>query len=319
MNSAIGIDLGGTNLKSGILLQNGELLHRSYAPAEADKGPAKVIQNIISSIDQLLDKQEASDLVGIGIGSPGQVDFESGIVKEPPNLTGWHSEKLGEIIYKQFGKSTFVDNDANVAALAASVFGAGKKSKYFALITLGTGVGGGIILNNKIYHGVSGCAGEFGHICIKYDGPRCKCGQLGCIERYIGAQWIVERAISYLPDYQDSELNMYKKNQSLSVKIISTFANNGDSLCKRVIEETGSYLGIAIGTLVNLLNLDLILVGGGISNAGPILFKTIRKSFKKYSLPVSGSVVKIEKTSLGEHAGIVGAGQLVFENLAQSE
>ncbi len=316
MNSAIGIDLGGTNLKSGILLQNGELLHLCYTPTEADKGPEKVIQNIKSSIEQLLEKKEASGLVGIGIGSPGQVDFKSGVVNDPPNFKGWCSEKLGETIYQQFGRPTFIDNDANVAALAAGVFGAGKKSKCFALITLGTGVGGGIILNNKIYHGVSGYAGEFGHICIKYDGPLCKCGQPGCIERYIGAQWIVERAISYLPDYPGSELNMHKNNQSLSPKIISTFANNGDSLCKRVIEETGSYLGIAIGTLVNLLNLDLVLIGGGISNAGTILFKAIRKSFKKYSLSVSGSVVKIEKASLGEHAGIVGAGQLVFENLA---
>ncbi len=316
MTSVIGIDLGGTNLKSGILLHQGELLHLTYFPAEADKGPQKVIENIIFSIEQLLKKKEAYDIAGIGIGSPGQVDFKTGVVNDPPNFEGWCSEKLAEIINQRFRVPTFVDNDGNVAALAANVFGAGKKSQHFAVITLGTGVGCGIILNNKIYHGTTGAAGEFGHLCIKYDGPLCKCGQHGCVERYVGAQWIVKRAIDYLSSYANSELHRFENKVNISPKIISQLANQGDKLCGRVIEETGDFLGVALGSLVNLLNLDLILIGGGISNAGPLLFNAIRKSFKKFSLSISGSVVKIEKATLGESAGVVGAGQLVFENLA---
>jgi len=316
MCSAIGIDLGGTNLKSGILFGPGKMMHLDYSSADAKKGPQKVISNIKKSIGKLLKTEEAKDIVGIGIGSPGQVDYKNGIVHDPPNFPGWQSENLVQIFEEHFHLPTFVDNDANVAALAAREFGAGKKSKYFALITLGTGVGCGIILNNKIYHGATGAAGEFGHTVIKYDGPVCNCGQRGCIERFIGAQWIVERALNSLKSYPETKLHEFIKNQSVSPKIIAGLANKGDDLCKRIIADTGDFLGIALGSLINLLNLDLILIGGGVSNAGDILFDAIRKTIKKFSLSITGSIVRIEKASLGETAGVVGAGQLVFESLA---
>lgn len=316
MRSAIGIDLGGTNLKSGILLESGKMLHLDYSPADAKKGPQKVIENIRKSIEQLLKTDGDNDIIGIGIGSPGQVDYKNGIVYDPPNFPGWHSENLVKIIEEHFRLPTFIDNDGNVAALAESMYGLGKKSKYFALITLGTGVGCGIILNNEVYHGATGAAGEFGHTVIKYDGPVCNCGQRGCIERFIGSQWIVERAVNCLKSYPESKLFAYIRNQSVSPKIIADLANNGDNLCIRIIDDTGYFLGIALGSFVNLLNLDLILIGGGVSNAGNILFDAIRKTIKKFSLSINGSTVRIEKASLGETAGVVGAGQLVFENLA---
>jgi glucokinase len=319
MGNVIGIDLGGTNLKSGILMPSGKLLHLEYSPTEAEKGPEKVISNIINSIENLLKKNEAKNLSGIGIGSPGQVDHKTGIVYELPNFPGWKEEKLADIIQNKFQISTFVDNDANVAALAESILGVGKKSQYFALITLGTGVGCGIILENKIYHGATGAAGEFGHTVIKFDGPVCNCGQRGCIERFVGAQWIVERAIDSLNSYPKSELHQYVRNQKVSPKIISQLANKGDGLCIKVIEDTGYFLGIALGSLVNLLNLDLILIGGGISNAGSILFDECQKSFERFSLSVSGSAAKIQKASLGENAGVIGAAQLVFKNFGQDK
>jgi len=318
MKKAIGIDLGGTNLKSGILLENGKLLHLIYNLTEAKKGPKQVIQNIIAAIEQLLKHPEGKGIDGIGIGAPGQVDVKTGIVYDPPNLPGWHAENLPEILEKHFHLPAFVDNDANVGALAESVFGAGKDAAYFVLITLGTGVGSGIILDKKIYHGAVGAAGEFGHMTINFDGPRCNCGNNGCIERYIGAQWIVERALGYLSDYPNSALYSYKEKleQKITPKVIADLANQGDALSKRVIEETGHYLGIALGALVNLLNLDLILIGGGISNAGPILYDSIQRSLKSYSLSVPGSTVQVRQAALTENAGVIGAAQLVFENLA---
>lgn len=314
MISAIGIDLGGTNLKSGILLESGKLLHLEYRPAQAEKGPRQVISNIIKSIERLLKKEETVGLTGIGIGSPGQIDYKNGIVHDPPNFPGWKEEKLADIIQNRFQIPTFVDNDANVGALGESVFGAGKMSQYFALITLGTGVGCGIILENKIYHGATGAAGEFGHTVIKFDGPVCNCGQRGCIERFVGAQWIVERATDCLKSYPESELHRYVRNQKVSPKIIAQLANKGDKLCIKVIEDTGYFLGIALGSLINLLNLDLILIGGGVSNAGSLLFNACRKSFDRFSLSVSGSVVRIKKASLSENAGVIGAAQLALEN-----
>jgi glucokinase len=316
MRNAISIDLGGTNLKSGILLESGKMMHLDYSPSDAKKGSKKVIENIRQSIEKLLEKKEAKEAVGIGIGSPGQVDYKNGIVYDPPNFCGWHSENLAQMFNKHFHLPVFVDNDANVAALAESVFGSGKKSKYFALITLGTGVGCGFILDNKVYHGSTGAAGEFGHTVIKYDGPVCNCGQRGCLERFIGAQWIVERALNRLKSYPESKLHNLVNSGNVSPKVIADLANNGDDLCKKIITDTGDFLGMALGSLVNLLNLDLILIGGGISNAGDILFDAIRKTIINYSLSITGSIVRIEKASLGEAAGVIGAGQLVFENLA---
>ncbi len=318
MKKAIGIDLGGTNLKAGILREDGKLLHLDYSPTEAKKGPIQVIQNINEAIEKLLKHAEGNKITGIGIGAPGQVDVKTGIVYDPPNLPGWHAENLPERMTKHFNLPAFVDNDANLGALAESVFGAGQDASYFVLVTLGTGVGSGIIFDKKIYHGAAGAAGEFGHMTIHYDGPRCNCGNKGCIERYIGAQWIVERALDYLSAYPNSALHSYKatQEQKINPKVIADLANQGDALCRRVIEETGNYLGIALGSLVNLLNLDLILIGGGISNAGPILYDAILGSLKGYSLSVPGATVKIRQAALSENAGVIGAAQLVFENLA---
>ncbi|HDL19211.1 MAG TPA: ROK family protein [Bacteroidetes bacterium] len=314
----IGIDLGGTNLKYGIFTPSGELDNLAYRPAEAQRGPERVIEKIIDSIDQTLTGSEGKSISGIGVGVPGQVDRITGVVRNPPNFPGWESENLREIIERKFDLPTYIDNDANAAALGESVWGGGKNSRYFALITLGTGVGCGLILDNKVYHGVTGAAGEFGHTVIKYDGPVCLCGQRGCIERYVGAQWIVKRAVNHLSNYPESALGRYVRGEKVSPKVISRLANEGDCLCRRVIEDTGDFLGIALGSLVNLLNPDLILIGGGVANAGTLLFDAAGRSLRKFSLPVPRATVKIEHAVLGENAGVIGAAQLAIDNLKNS-
>jgi|Deesub1362B_J571_1020462.scaffolds.fasta_scaffold01435_6 glucokinase len=318
MEKVIGIDLGGTNLKSGLISRDGKLEHLHYQPAEAGKGPKQVIENLLKAIEHQLNKHDG-EIRGIGIGAAGQVDFKTGVVIDPPNFPDWHEEPLGDIVREKFGLPTFVDNDANVAALAEQAFGAGRDSDNFILVTLGTGVGSGLVLNGRLFHGAAGAAGEFGHTTIQFDGPVCNCGNRGCIERYVGARWIVERAMDALPHYPESILNQRAEEGPLTPKVISETAKEGDALARRVLEEVGTFLGIALASVLNLLNLDLVIIGGGVSNAGDLLFKPVERAIRRHAMSVPAATVRVRRAQMGEHAGIIGAGQLAFEGLAKSE
>ncbi len=182
---AIGVDLGGSSIKIGIVSETGKLINKISVKTEAEKGPKSVIEKIVHGIYDLTEKSKYK-ISGIGIGCPGVVTPGKGIVEKPPNLPGWDKVNIGKIISKEFKRQVFVDNDANAAAIGELTFGSGKKYKSFIMITLGTGVGGGIVIDKKIYHGDFGAAGEIGHISIDYNGPKCNCGSYGCIEAYAG-------------------------------------------------------------------------------------------------------------------------------------
>lgn len=318
LQKAIGVDLGGTNLKTATVTKSGDPENLNYTATEAAKGPKHVIEKIIKSINEQLQRSGVKEIKGVGIGSAGQVDSRTGIVYDPPNLPHWQKEDLRKVIEEEFGLPAFVDNDANVAALAESQFGAGRDSEYLMLVTLGTGVGAGLIFHQEIFHGASGIAGEFGHFTLNHDGPLCQCGQKGCVERYVGARWIIERARTTIPDYPDSKVNQLIKESGnkLTPEHIAQLAHEGDVLSIQVMKEVGTFLGAALGSVVNLLNLDLIIIGGGISNAGSVLFDPIKKAILEHSMSIPGSMVRIRKAKLGEHAGVIGAGQLVFKGLA---
>lgn len=315
MNNAIGIDLGGTNLKSAIITRTGLVRNLQYHPTEAGKGPKHVIGNLIRAVKDQVKNAGSNDLAGIGVGCAGQVDVRNGIVYDPPNLKNWHKECLKDIIETEFGLPVKIDNDANAAAMAEAAMGAGKESENFILVTLGTGIGAGLILRKKIFHGAIGAAGEFGHTIIDLNGPVCKCGQRGCIERYVGAQWIVERAMERLPSDPGSRLaRILEDTGRLTPKIIADSANDGDRLSTQIMVEVGTYLGVALGSVINLLNLDMIIVGGGISKTGPILFDAIQDSLKKHSMSIPRSIVKLRMAEMGENAGVIGAGHMIFDN-----
>ncbi|MHB9013952.1 MAG: ROK family protein, partial [Ignavibacteriaceae bacterium] len=182
---AIGVDLGGTNVKVGIVSQNGKIIKKVSVETKAQGGPKKVIQQIKKGIDEVLNKNELR-IHGIGIGSPGTVSTKKGTVEDPPNLPGWGKVNLGKIIQKEFKINVKVENDANAAAIGEMIYGAGKSYESFVMVTLGTGVGGGIIYNRKLFRGEFGAAGEIGHISIDINGPQCKCGSFGCVETYLG-------------------------------------------------------------------------------------------------------------------------------------
>ena len=312
---AIGVDLGGTNLKMALVSDNGDILFDLRKDTHAEKGVDFILSEIGEGIEILLKRAKNQPLAGIGIGIPGPVFYEKGVVSYPPNLPGWKEEPVRDRIQNMFEFPVFVENDANVAALAEKAHGAGKGYNHILCITLGTGVGGGLILNGKIYHGAVGAAGEFGHTTINFQGPRCNCGNYGCIERYVGAQYIVERALEKLGKYPGSSLSGFANNpEKISPKLINQLAQRGDNLCRETLRETGEFLGIALASVVNLLNLELIVIAGGIANSGEILFEPIRQKIKTLALPLPGSIVKVVKAQMGDRSGVVGAAQLAFEN-----
>ncbi|MCX5726200.1 MAG: ROK family protein [Candidatus Saganbacteria bacterium] len=286
----IGVDLGGTKIYTAIADLKGKILKEVEVQTGAKKGKNAVISNICRSVDMALKAEQAtlSEIKSIGIGSPGTVNFKEGIVYDPPNLPGWKKVPLKDILKRKFKTEILVDNDANVAALAELKFGAGRGAKNFIYVTISTGIGGGIIIDGKLYRGAQGAAGEVGHMTILANGPKCGCEGLGHLEAL--ASGIAIEKISGL-----NPIDLEK-----TIK-------DGNKEAKKVLNGVIDHLGIGLANLVNIFNPELVVIGGGISNMGELLFLPLRKAVKKYSMPFPGKTVKIVKAKLGKRIGVIGA------------
>ncbi len=312
---AIGVDLGGTTIKLGIVTNNGKIINKISIRTEAEKGPKKVIANLISGINELTNNSKFK-ITGIGIGCPGVVTPGKGIVEKPPNLPGWDKVNIGKIISKEFKKPVFVDNDANAAAIGELTFGSGKKYKSFIMITLGTGVGGGIVINKKIYHGDFGAAGEIGHISIDFKGPKCNCGSYGCIEAYAGNLYLRARVRTELRKHPESKMWKLINNDlsKVSPRNVQLAAETGDAFAKSVIDELGIHLGSAFACFVNVLDISVFVIGGGIAGFGKPLFDSIKKTISKRVMAPIRPRVRVLPAKLKNDAGIKGASALVFHH-----
>lgn len=312
---AIGVDLGGTSIKLGIVTNTGKLIKKITVRTESQKGPKKVIGNIIAGVRQLTEKSNYK-ISGIGIGCPGVVTPGKGIVEDPPNLPGWKRVNIGKVISQKFKKHVYVDNDANAAAIGELTFGSGRKYKSFIMITLGTGVGGGIVINKKIYHGDFGAAGEIGHISIDFSGPKCNCGSYGCIEAYAGNLYLRERVRTELRKHPESKMWKLINNDlsKVSPRNVQLAAEAGDSFAKSVISELGFHLGSAFASLCNVLDISVFIIGGGIAGFGNPLFDSIKKTISRRVMSPIRPRVKVLPAKLKNDAGIKGASALVFHH-----
>jgi glucokinase len=261
----------------------------------------KKVNEIISNI--LQDKRlQRKDVLGIGVGLPGPVDFKKGLVHFLPNISGWKNFPI-KIRFRSIAKlPIFADNDVNLVALAEQRLGAGKKSHNMICMTLGTGVGGAVIIDKNLYRGSSFSAGEIGHIPITENGPACNCGGRGCLESFVGNKYILKKAKARF------------KNHKITLEKISLLAKAGDFKARNFWREVGQHIGIALVGVINLLNPDKVVIGGGIARAGAILFDEIRKTVRLRAMPTQARAVKIVKAKLGDDAGILGASILVKEN-----
>lgn len=315
---AIGVDLGGTSIKLGIVSNKGKIVRKYSLETLADKGPEAVITQIKKGIKELLREGKKYKINGIGIGSPGVVSVRKGTVENPPNFNNWKKVNLVKIIEKEFKKKTVIENDANAAAIGELMFRPGKKLDDFIFVTLGTGVGGGIILNGKIFRGETGGAGEIGHTTIDFAGPKCNCGSVGCIEAYLGNNYLIQRVKKQLEERPDSKLHEMAGQDLnlLTPKLINDAAEKGDEFAKSVIKETGTLLGYAIANSINLLDVANVIIGGGVAGFGKPLFDAVELSVKERTLKSLGVRVKIYPAKLKNEAGIKGASALVYYNSA---
>ncbi len=310
---ALGVDLGGTNVKFGIVSETGKIVTKSSIATCASGGPKKVVSQIKKGITGILSSNKIK-LAGIGIGAPGVVIVERGSVENAPNLPGWKKVNLGGIIEKEFNIKTKVENNANVAAIGEMIFGAGKKIDSFVMVTLGTGVGGGIIFNKKIFHGNFGAAGEIGHISIDYKGTRCNCGSYGCVETFVGNNYLVKRVRNELSAHKGSLIwnlidNDFKKLTPLKIE---QALSQGDNYASQVVNELGNYLGAALASVANAINIGTFVIGGGVAGFGAPLFNSIKESTSARVLTSLKSKIKIIPAKLKNDAGIKGASSLIF-------
>ncbi len=314
---AIGIDLGGTSIKAASVGRTGSIMQQMSVDSKASIGPAAVIEQLHVAIREILSRHNVADCLGIGIGSPGVVD-ERGVVKYPPNFAHWSDVPLAEAIRKDQPMRVEVENDANAAAIAESKFGAGIDHKDFLFVIWGTGVGGGIIIDRKIFRGSQGGAGEIGHITIDHNGPDCNCGSRGCIESYIGqrylsthARHLLERLGKSAPPTKISELvggNLDK----IEPYIISMAAEQGDKVAREILEEAGELLGYALASALNILDLRIVVIGGGISAAPHYVYEAIESALRERVLKPYKPDVRVIRAKLGNTAGAIGAASLVM-------
>lgn len=309
-----GVDLGGTTVKLGLFTPEGELVEKWEIPTRKDENGKYILPDIAETIKEKLKarKIEKSDVTGVGIGVPGPVN-EQGIVHKAVNL-GWDVMNINETLGDLLVLPVKAGNDANVAALGEMWVGGGKGCKDMVLVTLGTGVGGGIIVNGKIVTGSTGAGGEIGHLHIGDNEPdECGCGNHGCLEQYASATGIVRLAKKRLASSQkESVLRAAQESGKLSAKAVFDAVKSGDSLACEIAEEFGMYLGKGLAAVAAVVNPEIFVLGGGVSKAGEILFDYVTKNFEKYAFHGCRNAA-FRLATLGNDAGIYGAAKLVLD------
>ncbi len=317
MKYYVGIDFGGTGIKVGIIDEEGKIVLKDSFVTDPSKSGDEIVKHIAECAQKVMDdsKLPQEDILGVGIGSPGLLNPETGQLKIVTNVPNLNETYLAPGISKHLGKPAFLDNDVNAMSLGEFHFGAGKGLKDVIALTVGTGVGGGIILNGELYRGTSFTAGEIGHMSIARDGKYCGCGNYGCLERYVGKDGIVERMEMYMSKGLDTIIDKYLEDGKVTPKAIAMAAGEGDKMAIEVLKETGEILGHAIASLVNILNPQMVVIGGGISNAGELLMEPIRMGMLKHAYTIPAAAVKVVRAKLGNDAGLVGSASLAVANL----
>lgn len=316
-NLTLGIDIGGTKVAGGLVTQKGRLVTDFVAPTRAAEGPRISFGQVKLVIKSLLSKMKKGDgLLGIGLCCPGAIDPETRRVISAPNLPGWERLPLGEDIEREFSLPVRLENDANAAGLAEALFGAGAGHRYVFFVTVSTGIGTGIVIDRKVYHGARGVAGEGGHVCVDYKSPyRCGCGSFGCIEALAAGPGMARRArVRLVQDHNAPSLLRKMTRGQLDLitpPMIQEAAGRGDQIARDILDETGFLLGTWLGGMINLLDPDAVVLGGGVSQIGKPLFDQIRRGVQEHTLnPSMAAQIPLLPAKLRRNAGIFGAASL---------
>jgi len=304
----VGVDLGGTKIYTALVNLDGEIVKEITVKTEAEKGEKSVMEKILNTIDNVLENIDLDEVRAIGVGSPGPLDVEKGLIVYTPNLPFKNFDIVGPIKEK-YNIDTYLDNDANVATLSEFMFGAGKGSKNMVFVTVSTGIGGGAIINGNIYRGSTSNALEIGHITVMQGGPRCGCGNTGCAEALASGTAIGKRAKEALDSKVETSLRNY---ESVSATEVFIEAEKGDKVSQEILNNALSYLGITMANIANSFDPDMIVVGGGVSQAGKIVFDMIDKEMERRCLTNIYANCKVKPALLGGRAGVLGAAALAI-------
>ena len=332
LSFAIGVDLGGTNLRIAAVDDQGTLLEKVALGTQVVRGRDYVISEMCDAIRELAAKFSRSGrMIGAGIGIPGIIDKRTGMLRESPNLPGWHDYPVRDEIERRLGAPVLLENDANAAAFGEAWLGAARGQESMCMITLGTGVGGGIVLGGAIWHGMTGMAGEVGHVTIDPAGPRCNCGNTGCVEQYASATAVMRMAREAIANGSAPGLSRAANapDVEFSAKIVYNLAIQGDRPAREIFNRVGWALGVLIADLVNVLNLNMYVIGGGVAAAwsvfSPVMFEEVRKRSMVYAAtapaergdplgdvvsPATSQPTIVTRALLGSDAGLFGAARL---------
>lgn len=308
MSCAVGIDFGGTSIKSGLVV-DGEIVHRGNPiDTQALGGPDGIIEALVTLIGQL--GEHGEPIAAIGIGLPGIVDSVNGIVHELTNVPGWTETPLRKIMQERTGLPVTIENDAKAMAYGEVKYGAARSGRHVICVTLGTGVGGALIIDRKIYRGAKLAAGEIGHMSIDYRGRSGPYGTVGGLEEYIGNQQIAERAQER---YRQAGRKL--SIEECSPRCLSELANAGDAIAKQMWEDLGQELGAALASVVWIINPDTIVIGGGVAKAGDLIFAPVLRTIRERTLDIIHNDLRVLPAALGNDAGIIGNAALALDAL----
>lgn len=314
----IAIDIGGTKIMTALFTADGKPRAKDGRLTQANEGVDAVVNRLVSAINDIIlkNKLAVSQINAISIACAGGIDTAKGIVVTPsPHLPGWANLSLTQIIKTKTGIVTYVLNDASAAALGEQRYGIGKGIKNLVLLTVGTGIGGGIIVNGNLYLGARGGAGEFGHMTVEANGPKCGCGNFGCLELYASGTALVNYVIEQLQHAQKSSLVDMAggKLDKITAEMVDDAARRGDKLAQEAIVQMAYYLGVGMVNIVNIFNPEMVVIGGGMAALGEILIAPGRIMVEKRAFSINARAARVVVGSLGNEAGVYGAAAYAFD------
>ncbi len=316
----VGVDIGGTTIKAAAVSADGAVSHETVIPSRAEEGPEAVLTQATEAVRRVMGGRRSGGgrCAGVGIGIPGIVSANDGLVRYPPNFTGWSEVDVSGELSRRTGEKVLTENDANAAALGEARFGAGVEHPDFIFVIWGTGVGGGLILDGKIFRGPGGGAGEIGHVTIDRGGPPCNCGNSGCVEAYIGQKYLSQRTAKLISGpgarYPGSVMTELVEGDlsRLDPEVISRAAERGDEAATRVLTDAGAMLGVALASVVNVVDIPTAVIGGGVSAAPAFVFNAAADEMRSRVLRPHRGAVAVKRALLGNRAGVVGAASLLL-------
>lgn len=310
---SIGIDLGGTKILIGLVeKESGKVVSHIKKKTKKEKGPENIVRKMVEGVEELLEESGKSftEISSIGIGSAGQIDRKNGIIIGAPNLDCYNLN-LKEILQNKFNIPVFVGNDVEVATIGEQKFGAGKGCADFVCVFVGTGIGSAIVKNGHIIYGATGTAGELGHIIVDLNGRPCACGAHGCLEAYASRSAIETRIEGALKKGRKSCISEYlEEGKAITSSMIRKSIEREDELVTQCVSEASEYLSGGLASVINLINPELIILGGGLIEAVDYFYKQTIKKAKSKSLPVPAEKIRFSKTILGDYSGVIGAALL---------